>query len=201
MGRDKYWKKLSKKFELNLEQQIRFYSEAKEFDDYIIDLGGRYKRNKNFKLGSNLRYTYNSKRWKEAENNYRYNIDLNYKFKILNKFTCYYRLRYQYEYVNVFSEFQSTNINSSAVRNRAKVKYKISKNHKVYFSTELFRLIVIFKEPYYNRVRFYIGDEINCKVGKFSLSLGYEQDINDSFPLTFFFLKTIYTLKLWKVLI
>lgn len=89
-------KDLCESFEFNIEQQIRLFSNATKFDDYIIDFGGKYKLNKNFKLGSNLRYTYNRKRTKDAENNYRYNFDLLYKSKFLPKLNLTYRLRYQH---------------------------------------------------------------------------------------------------------
>ena len=100
-------KKLSKDFEINLEQQLRFYSDAKKFDDYLIDICGKYKMNKNFKLGSNFRYTYNAKRWKEPENNYRYNFALFYRGDIYSRLTFHYRLSYQHEYENLFSQYQS----------------------------------------------------------------------------------------------
>lgn len=189
-------KKLYKDFEINLEQQLRFYSDAKKFDDYLIDICGKYKMNKNFKLGSNFRYTYNAKRWKEPENNYRYNFALFYRGDIYSRLTFHYRLSYQHEYENLFSEYESTNANHSQIRNRAKVKFKIDKKHRGYFSTELFRRREIFREPYFNNIRFYLGDEINYKSGEFSVSFGYEQEINSTYPLSFFFLKTIYTLKL-----
>lgn len=95
-------KKLSKAFEINLEQQMRFYSAAKKLDDYIINLGGKYIMNKNFKLGANLRYTYNSKLWTEADNNCSYNLDLLYKGDVSKRMTIFYRVRYQHEYVNLY---------------------------------------------------------------------------------------------------
>lgn len=189
-------KKLTEDFEINLEQQLRFYSNVSEFDDYLIELGGKYKMNKNFKLGSNIRYTYNARRRKDSENNYRYNLDLLYKGDLSKSLSIHYRLRYQHEYVNAFSEDQPTNINSSDLRNRVKIKYDINETHKGCISAELFRIREQFREPYFNRVRFYIGDEIRSKLGEFSVSFGYEQEINHTYPLSFFFFKTIYTLKL-----
>jgi len=189
-------KKICKDFEINLEQQLRYYSNATKFDDYIIDFGSKYRMNENFKLGANFRYTYNAKRWKETENNYRYNFDLHYKGNITKKLKLYYRLRYQQEYVNLFSELQSTNIHYSAIRNKIKVQYRLSKMNKLYISGELYRLIETFKEPYFNIIRFHIGDNIKTKIGRFNCSFGYAQEIYTKGPLSFFFLKTIYTLKL-----
>lgn len=152
--------------------------------------------NKNFKLGTNLRYTYNSKLWKETENNYRYNLDVLYRGSISDRLVFYYRLRFEHEYVNLFSEQQTTNEDYSTVRNRVKVKYEIHKIHKGYFSAELFRIIEILKAPYFNKVKFYIGDDIKTRIGKIDLSFGYEQEINENYPLSFFYIKSIYTLKL-----
>lgn len=189
-------KDLSKDIEINLEQQVRYYSNFTKFDDYIADFGFKYKMNKNFKLGVNLRYTYNEKRWRDAENNYRYNLDLNYKAKIYNKVKLYYRLRYQQEYVDLFRDFQTTNIKYSVIRNKVKFQYSINKKNKLFISAELYRLIESFKEPYFNLTRFQVGNDFNTKIGVFNCSLGYAQEINTTHPLSFYFVKTIYTLKL-----
>lgn len=189
-------KEISKKTTINLEQQLRFYSNVTKFDDYIIDFGSKYKINKNFKLGANIRYIHNVKRWTVAENNYRYNLDLLYKGKLSNKLKIYYRLRYQKEYVNLLSEYEEINIHSSSIRNRIKAQFRANKINKLFISAELHRLIEMFKEPYFNLIRFHIGDNIKTKIGEFNCSIGYTQEINTNYPLSFFFLKTIYTLKL-----
>lgn len=197
-----YWaivniqKKLSKDFEINLEQQLRFYTNATKIDDYIIDFGSKYKMNKNFKLGANFRYVCNKKRWKETENNYRYNLDLHYKGNMSKKLKLYYRLRYQKDITDVFSATQMTNVNFSSIRNKIKIGYKINKKNRLYFSGEIFRSIEIFKSPYYNKTRFYLGNVIKTKIGNFNCSFGYEKEVNTNYPLSFFFLKTVYTLNL-----
>lgn len=189
-------KKLSKEFEISLDQQLRYYSNATKIDDYIIGVGGKYKMNKNFKLGANLRYTYNAKRWKEAENNYRYNLDLKYKAALSRKIRLYYRLRYQQEFVNLFSEYPTKNIHYSGLRNKIKIRYTLNKKNRLYVSQEFFRRKEIFKNPYFNKMRFYLGDEIKTKIGILSCSFGYEQEINADYPLSFLFLRVAYTLKL-----
>ena len=189
-------KTISKEFKINLEQQLRLHTNATKFDDYIIDFGGKYTLNKNFKLGANLRYTYNAKRLQDSENNYRYNLDLKFKSKLITDLKLHYRLRYQHEYVNLFSEYQPTNNNYSGVRNKVLIQYAANKQNEVFFSVELFRLIQTFRKPYFNKIRFYIGDNVKSERGRFNYSLGYEQELNSIDPLSFFFLKTIYTLKL-----
>ncbi|MFW6327699.1 MAG: DUF2490 domain-containing protein [Bacteroidota bacterium] len=189
-------KKLPNGFKINFEQQVRLYSNARELDDYIVDFGGKYMINKNFRLRINLRYIYDQKRWKDAENNYRYYLDLLYKGKLTTKLRLHYRLRYQHEYVNLFTEYHSKKIHYSGIRNKIKAQLKLNEQNNIYVSGELFRLIETHREPYFNKIRFHIGDEFETKIGSFNFSAGYEQEINDSNPLTFFLIKTIYTLKL-----
>lgn len=188
-------KEMSKKIEVNLEQQVRYYKNATKFDDYIVDLGVKYKMNKNFKLGTNFRYSYNAKRWKDAENDYRYNLDLLYSGKIFSKFNFYYRLRYQHEYVNFF-EKPSSNIHYSGIRNKLKLRYTVNKKNKLYVSCELFRLMEPFKDPYFNMLRLNLGDEIKTNIGNLNCSIGYEKEINTNYPLSFLFIETVYTIKL-----
>lgn len=189
-------KDLCKSFEFNIEQQLRLFSNATKFDDYIIDFGGKYKLNKNFKLGSNLRYTYNQNRTKDAENNYRYNFDLLYKNKFLLKLYLTYRLRYQHEYVNLSFRDHSENIKYSGIRNKVEVQYSVTHQHEIFLSGELFRLIQTYREPYFNKLRFYVGDEVKTKFGRQKYSFGYEQELNDKPTLSFFFIEAIYLLKL-----
>lgn len=189
-------KKLSKDFEINLEQQIRLHTNATEIDDYIVDFGGKYKMNKNFKFGANLRYVYNNKRLEDAENNYRYNLDLLYKGKLISKLKLYYRFRYQHEYVYPSSVYPITNIHYSGIRNKIRIQYRANDQNDIYISGELFRLLQIYREPYFKKIRFYVGDNLKTKIGRFNLSLGYEQEINTNHPLSFFFIKAKYTLEI-----
>ncbi|MGK0280447.1 MAG: hypothetical protein ACI9RU_003230 [Litorivivens sp.] len=189
-------KKLFKDFEIRLDQQLRLYTNATELDDYFIDLGGKYKINKNFKLGANFRFTYDQKRRKASERNYRYNFDINYRIAVVKKLAVSYRLRYQREYVNLLSEDQSTSGYSAAIRNRLKLKYELNKNHRIYVSGELFRRFESFRDPYFNKMRLFLGDEIRTEIGEFDVSLGYELETNATYPLSFFFVRVIYSLGL-----
>ena len=67
-------KKIRKDFKINVEQKVRLYTNITELDDYLIDFGVLYRVNKNFKLGGNIRYTYDAKRWKENEHHFRYHL-------------------------------------------------------------------------------------------------------------------------------
>jgi len=198
----KYEKKIFKSFDLYLGQQIRTFKNSSELDDYLFDIGIKYPINKEFNLGTNIRYTYNNKRVKENENNFRYNLDIGYKNEFTQKIKIYYRLRYQKEYINHFRNIyyrlagiSSQKIYSSGVRNKLKITFKHNKKNKFYTSAELFRLIENFREPYFNKIRFNIGEEIKSKVGKFDFSLGLEKELHSDFPYSFLFFKMIYSIK------
>jgi hypothetical protein len=198
----KYEKKIFKSFDLDLEQQIRTFKNSSVLDDYLFDIGLKYPINKEFNLATNIRYTYNNKRVQENENNFRYNLDFGYKKELTQKSKIYYRLRYQKEYINHYRNIyyrltgiSSQNIYSSGVRNKLKIKFKLSKKIKFYTSAELFRLIENFREPYFNKIRFNIGDEIKSKIGKFDFLLGFEKELHSDFPYSFLFFKMIYSIK------
>ena len=191
-------KKVFNNFDLNLEQQIRTFKNTSKIDDYLLDLGLKYPINKQFVIGTNLRYIYNRKRVTERENNFRYNLDIEYKKKIKPRLNFRYRLRYQKEYVNLFSGFFAPapkNIYSSSVRNKVKLTFKYNKTNRFFLSSELFRLSKLFREPYFNKVRFYLGDEIKTIIGKFDCSIGFEKELHPNNPYSFIFFKTIYTIK------
>jgi len=198
----KYEKKIFKSFDLDLEQQIRTFKNSSVLDDYLFDIGLKYPINKEFNLATNIRYTYNNKRVQENENNFRYNLDFGYKKELTQKSKIYYRLRYQKEYINHYRNIyyrltgiSSQNIYSSGVRNKLKITFKQNKKNKFYTSAELFRLIENFREPYFNKIRFNIGDEIKSKIGKFDFLLGFEKELHSDFPYSFLFFKMIYSIK------
>ncbi len=189
-------KELSDDIEINFEQQIRMYNNVSKVDDYFFDLGAKYKINKNFGLGANVRFTHNEKRWREADNEYRYNLDLRYKGKLASKLKLHYRIRYQQEFVDLLFKYKTTKNYHSSVRNKIELEYKANEKNEFYISGELFRLIESYKAPYFNKIRYFIGDKFKSKIGTFNCSLGYEQEINTNYPTSFYFFKTVYTLKL-----
>ncbi|MCL3782542.1 DUF2490 domain-containing protein [Prolixibacteraceae bacterium JC049] len=189
-------KELSSTVDIALKQQLRLYNDVSEVDDYIFDLGGKYKLNKNFKLGANVRYICNFRMEKDAEHNFRYNLDLNYGAKLSSRFKLGARVRYQQEFENYFTEYSKRKKNSKAVRGRLKLRYRYNDNHKWYISGELFRKIEKFKDPYNDKVRFYLGDEFKSKLGQFDCSLGYEKELEGKHPMSFYYLKLNYLIKL-----
>ena len=197
-----YEKKIFKNYDLSLEQQIRTYKNSSVLDDYLFDVGLKCPINKKFNLGANVRYTYNNKRVKETENNFRYNLDIGYKKKLNQKIRFHYRLRYQKEYINHYRNIYyrikglaSQNIYSFGIRNKVKIMFNQSKKSKFYTSAELFRLIENFREPYFNKICFNIGKETKLKIGNLDYSIGFEQELYSDFPYSFFYFKTIYSFK------
>jgi len=197
-----YEKNIFKSCDLSLEQQIRTFKNSTVLDDYLCDIGLKYLINKKFNLGTNIRYTHNNKRVKEKENNFRYNLDIGYKKELTKKIKIHYQLRYQKEYINHYRNvyYRLTGLSSqykysSVVRNKLKITFKQNKKNKYYAGAELFRLIENFREPYFNKIRFNLGEEIKSKIGEFDFSIGFEKELYSDFPYSFLFFKTIYSIK------
>ncbi|MGY5351562.1 DUF2490 domain-containing protein [Wenyingzhuangia sp. IMCC45533] len=189
-------KEVLKDFDLSINPQIRLQTNASEVDSYLLNLGGKYKINKHFKLGAAVRYTHNRRRVKAAEDNFRYNLDLGFAGKIIKKLKFSYRLRYQHEYLDFFKDLNANHVNFFEIRNKIRLKYKLNKNNSPYFSSEIFKLNETFKESTFNKIRFYIGDQVNSGFGDFDIALGYEKELNAKNPLTFLFVKLIYNVEL-----
>lgn len=190
-------KELPQNFEIYLEQQFRTCSNTTKVDDYIADLGVSYTINKNFKLNGNFRYIHDVKKWKATENSLRYNLDLDFKTKITKRIVLSYRLRYQQKFIDVLRRKRTTiNKRSTTARNKFKIAFKYKKKNQFYFSTELFINSELFRETYFDKLRFYVGDKIKTSVGNFNCALGYEVNVQPNNPFSFFFLKVIYILDL-----
>ena len=164
------------------------------FEASNTDLGAEYRINKQFKLGAQIRYSYDRKKELDLTHDLRYSVDFKYRLKITKELKLDYRLRYQNKYIDLF-EFVDEHKQKAHLRHRLELGYKI-KNATVYASTELFREYVYFKKPAYNNLRFMLGTDFKTTYGKLGFALGYEYELNDPYPFEFFFLKLSYTLKL-----
>ena len=190
-------KEVSSNYYLRLETQLRTFHNTSKIDDYILHSQCKHSINKQFDLSAGLRYILDLKRINKTEHNIRYNIDLEYKNKLTKKLRVRYRLRYQQEFVNpyLYINFFFTNnvqrIYSSSIRNRIKLNFKYNEKHNIYSSFEVFRLFEIFREPYFNKIRLFVGNKMN----HFDFSIGFEKELNSNYPYSFVFFKTIYTFK------
>lgn len=189
-------KKLSDHIKVSFEQQIRTFQDAKKLDDYLADFRLKYKINKHFYLAANIRYVYDKKRWKEKEEYFRYNFDLGIKKKVTDSWMISYRFRLQKGFKDVFTESVYTKKFSSVARNKIKIIYQLSKIHQLYTSAEIFKKIDNAKKSGFDKYRVYLGDEIHTGIGDFDCSIGMEKELNQEFPLSFFFLKMIYIIEL-----
>ena len=187
-------KNIFSELSLTLEQQFRTFNNTSKLDDYLLDTKLEYSINKRFSLGGNIRYIHDVKRFQATENNFRYNFDLTYNKK-LKKIKIRYRLRYQQELINPYYFFffktGQQKIYRSSLRNKVKLNFNYSHENSIYSSFEIFRRIVIFREPYYNKFRFLIGKKINS----FDFSIGLEKELSSNYPYSHFFLKTIYKIE------
>tara|TARA_B100000795_G_scaffold132558_1_gene98919 strand:- start:916 stop:1605 length:690 start_codon:yes stop_codon:yes gene_type:complete len=191
-------KEISSRFDFSLMQQIRTFKNASELDDYVFDIGLKHSINKEFKIGGNLRYTYNKKRVSFRENNFRYNLDISFKKKIIPKFDLQYRLRYQMEYVDLLSYFYNpapSDIYTVHIRNKAKLTLRVNKKNRLFFSSEIFRLTQKYRAPFFNKIRLYLGNEMKTSIGIFHYSIGFEEELDSRSPYSFILFKTIYVIR------
>ncbi len=189
-------KSLFNKFDVNIRQELRMCHTISRIDDYIADIGIRYSIDKHFRIGVNGRYTCNLKRVGNFENNFRYNLDFCYLTNKIRSFRLYYRLRYQKEYIDPFTYKPNQHEYHSAVRNQIEVKYFFNNSCLLFSSAELFRQIDVFKEPEFNKWRFFIGHQYNFHYGNVHLALGMEREINTRYPCSMYIVKLGYCCKL-----
>lgn len=185
---------IHEKFRLSLLQDLRLQESISEFDKYISDLGVDYRINKHFKLAGNVRYFLNRKKDKTISQNYRYNLDLKYKTSWFSEFRVKYRLRFQSNYEELFAVVDEGV--ESNLRNELTLQYRLNEQHQLYFSSEIFREITAFREPYFNQARFFIGDQFQTKFGEFELAAGYERELESKRPLNLMLIKLRYSLSI-----
>lgn len=187
-------KELPKKFEISLEQQVRTWRNTTRIDKYLVDAGLQYRINKNFRLNGNARYIHDTNKFKNPENNFRYNLGIQLKFKIIKKLSFSHKSQYQQKFIYTVKSLSLVRI--STLRHKIKLQLKYKKKHKFYFSTELFIRSSLVENPYFHKLRFNLGDKIKTKIGGFDAGIGYEiSDITTQFR-SLFFLKLIYTIRL-----
>jgi hypothetical protein len=189
-------KEIFKDFQFSVSQHLRLHKNISAFDDYIAEAALEYKINKNFDIGTAGRYTRNNHFDKLAENDYRYDFYLSYDTDLTQKLKLFGRLKYQKEFYKsgVFNEF--LNYFETTFRYRLKIEYATNENHTFYASSEMFRLTKKSREPFWDKYRMWIGDELTPSFGDIDLSCGIEHELNALHPYTYFILKMVYTIEL-----
>lgn len=186
--------KLSKKYSLNFSQEIRLFNNSQKLEKYISELGLRYQINKEFSLGSDLRYFINRQSNLVLTQDWRYNFDFRYKAK--GGFG--YRLRYQTAYEEPFGKGMNQGGITSNFRNAFSYEKKLNKKNILKIRGEIFRQIKSYRKPYFNKFRLSLEDQIKTKIGKFNVALNYERELNSTNPLNFFFLSIHHKFKVKK---
>lgn len=133
--------KISDKFKIQLEEQIRFYDKSTKLDEYFTQFSAFYKHSKQFKFSVGARYIANEDdlgKVTGTEQHYRIHYDASHQFKI-GRYTFKNRIRYQRRNELGVTELQGDYINKY-LRLKTYVKYNV-KDCKLdpQFMVELFR--------------------------------------------------------------
>jgi len=184
---------INTKWKTTLSQEFRTFDNAIKLKTSITDLELGYRINRQFKLGTGLRYAYSRKSDYTFTNDIRYNVDFKYKLKLKKGLYLNYRFRFQQNHINLFTYISDLKKKSNA-RNRLHIEYVLNK-HSLFFATELFREYITYKKPRFNNVRLSIGDKVKTKLGNIKYGLLFEHELNREHPLNLFILKFNYTFK------
>jgi len=187
-------KDLPKKFDISLEQQVRTWRNTTRIDQYLVDAGVKYSINKNFALNGNVRYIHDTNKFKNPENNFRYNLGIQLKFKVAKKLNLSFSNKYQQKFIYNVKSLNAERV--STLRHKIKLQLKYKKKHKFYFGTELFIRSSLVRDPHFHKQRFNLGDKIKTKSGEFNTGIGYEFSVATAEFRSLFFIKLIYTIRL-----
>ncbi|HKJ80006.1 MAG TPA: DUF2490 domain-containing protein [Prolixibacteraceae bacterium] len=159
-------------FSFSVSQHLRFHKNITGFDDYISEAAVEYSINKNFEIGVAGRYTRNNHYNEIAENDYRYDLFFQFDKKISERIKFYSRLKYQKEFYGsgVFNRF--LHYYETTYRYRAKIGWEKSDGHRFYTSAEIFRLTKKLREPFWDKYRLWLGDDLSSEIGDFDLAFG-----------------------------
>ena len=186
--------KVRKKLKGSIAQEFRSFDNSTKLDRSITDFGLAYTINKQFKLEGGARYGYARNSDLTYIHNIRYNVDFKFKIKPVKHLALIYRFRFQNNYTNLFQRFPET-VQRRNMRNRIKAEYKIEQ-HTVFFAAEIFRRHVFYKRPHFNNLRLSLGDQIDTKFGRFNYAVACNYELNEEYPLHFYFLKLNYFIDL-----
>jgi len=189
-------KEIVNDFRFAFSQHLRLHKNMTGFDDYISEATMEYKINSNFDIGAAGRYTRNNHFDDLAENDYRYDLYFSYDANIREKLKIFARAKYQKEFYGsgVFNEF--LHYFETTYRYRLKLEFEKNEKHAFYASGEIFRLTKKSREPFWDKYRIWLGDEIAAGFGDIDLSWGIERELNTMNPYTYFILKINYTIEL-----
>lgn len=175
-------KKINKKFTLGLSEEFRFNENVSRIEQFFTNVGLTYKISKNISWGVSYRFVQKQ----ELDNTYNSSnkiyTDLRLK-KSISRFSFSLRNRYQFKYVNLFSEGETNTDNY--LRNKLSIKYNVKKSpFTPFIGAETY--LKLNKDEYKEIDRYRLTMGTSYKINKESkLSMFYriEQDINVSEPI------------------
>jgi hypothetical protein len=185
--------RFTKKWQAAFTQEARFFDNAGKLKRLISDIDVTYRINDQFKLGAGVRYAHARKKDNLFTDDIRYNLDFMYRLKLGENLDLKYRFRFQNNFINLSSYYDEFTRKAHA-RNLVELQYE-REIHTFYCNAELFREFIIYRRPYFNALRMGIGDQLKIKSGAVDYSINYARELNDPYPLNFFFLKLGYTFK------
>ncbi len=188
--------KLNKKWDFELEEQLRLKNNSSEVDQYFTQLDIGYKVFKKLDFGGGLRYIRNNDNLGKIqgyENFLRFHLDTSFKHKI-NKFSIKHRLRYQNKNELSVSESEGDYPNQY-IRFKTTITCNI-KNWKLdpVFAAEIFNHFQEGEENGFNKYRLTFGTFYKIKrIGKIGLFYRMEKELNVNNPKTTDIIKLDYT--------
>ncbi|MFT6802077.1 MAG: long-subunit fatty acid transport protein [Salibacteraceae bacterium] len=164
-------KDLSKKFSVDLEDQVRFSEALGGLRLNFLDLGLTYRINKVFDAKVNYRYSFRS----NVRNTKRISFDLSYKVKI-KPVKVEIKMRTRFQNTQVTYTGESTNY----LRNKLTLYKSISKKWEGYMAYEIFHNMS--DENELHATRFVVGTKFKLNKNlKLKAFLQYDQDVHGKY--------------------
>lgn len=149
-------KKISKKWKVSLNEELRFTKDISRFDVFLTEVGVDYKLNKHFGAEVGYRFYQNKNSEDVFVSQHRLSVGVTYKQKI-DRFTVGYKIQLQNKDEDEFLSAKLTD-RAFSLRNKLSVDYNI--NHfkaDPYMEVELFRRYESGVDAYFNKVRWTMG--------------------------------------------
>ena len=183
-------KQFKEDYSFSASQEVRLYESITELDKSITQLSIDYKINKKFKISGGIRYAFNAKEDKTISQDFRYHGDFGYKLKFNKDFSMKYRLRFQTRYPNLFLPTRKGS--DSDFRHRHSFDFDLNKKHELGFSAEIWREFELYEKPHFGKIRLLPSDEMEWNKQKINVFGGFEKDIDESTPMTYYIVGIAY---------
>ena len=187
--------KFKKDFEVSVSQDLRLFESFTQVSKANSELGFKYTINKNFSIGTDVRYSHDRKKDNSYGQDFRVNYDLMVKFEIIENLKLNFRIRYQHLHENLLNlDNYKRDARENNFRSRIGINYSIN-NHQPFLTFELFREFKVNRKPHFNKIRIMAGDELELKKHEIEYGIGYERDLGLAHPLHYIYASLYYTLE------